>query len=170
MTSAKTMAVCAMTAALSVVLMIIGGVLGLGMYASPMIAGLCLLPVGRICGRKYQWMVWAAVSVLSLLVVPEAEQNLMYIALFGLYPLLYPGFQRLKGRIRLLCKLAYFNVTVLAVEALVMMVLAPEAMSVLLAVVLLVMGNIVFVCYDFLLPRAEGIFRRFFSGRKGRIF
>ena len=160
MTSAKTMAVCAMTAALSVVLMIIGGVLGLGMYASPMIAGLCLLPVGRSCGRKYQWMVWAAVSVLSLLLVPEAEQNLMYIALFGLYPLLYPGFQRLNGRIRLLCKLAYFNVTVLAVEALVMLVLVPEAMGTVLFVIFIITANVTFFAYDYMIPLLDVPFKR----------
>lgn len=166
MTSAKTMAVSAMTVALSVALMLIGGVLGLGMYASPMLAGLCLLPAGRRCGRKYQWLIWAAVSLLSLLLVAEPEQNLMYIAIFGLYPLLYPGFERLNRRIRLLCKLLYFNATVVAVETLVMLVLVPEILSVPLAAALLIMGNAVFLCYDFLLPRAEGIF--LLSKRKRR--
>lgn len=149
----KTIALCGMMAALSVVVMALGAAIGLGMYASPMIAGVCLMPIGKACGRKYQWTLWGAVSLLCLILIPEAEQNLMYITLFGLYPLLYSGFAKLPKRIRLIAKLAYFNLTVIAVEALVMLVLAPEVMSVWMMIVMLLMGNFIFLCYDFLLPR-----------------
>lgn len=163
MQQAKTIASCGMMAALSVVIMLLGGVLGLGMYASPMIAGFCVMYIGREHGTKYQWIVWAAVSLLSLLLVPNAEENLMYICFFGLYPILHPQFEKLPMRLRWVCKLLYFNVTVIAVEMLVMLVLVPEAMAAWMLITLLLMGNVIFLCYDFLIPRSHLLFQKYFG-------
>ena len=166
MKASKRIAVCGMTAALSVVVMIIGGVLGLGMYASPMIAGICLTPIDRKYGARYQWTLWAAVSLLSFILVPNAEQNLMYLCFFGLYPIVQPLFEKLPRKLGWVCKLLYFNVTVIAVEALVMLVLVPEVMGTAMLIVLLLMGNVIFVCYDFLLPRSDLLFRKYFGRLK----
>jgi len=160
------MALCGMMAALSVAVMIIGGVLGLGMYASPMIAGFCLTLVGRKYGAKYQWVLWAAVSLLSFILVPNAEQNLMYLCFFGLYPILQPGFEKLPRKLKWACKLLYFNITVIAVEALVMLVLVPEIMGAGMMAVLLLLGNVIFICYDFILPRSDLLFRKYFGRLK----
>ena len=159
------MAVCGMMAALSVVIMVLGGVLGIGMYASPMLAGFCLLPIGKKYGTKDQWLVWAAVSLLSLMLIPEPEQNLMYIALFGLYPILYPYFKRLPGAWKWIGKLLYFHAAAIAVELLVMLVLVPEVMSLPMIIVLLLLGNAVFWMYDFLIPRSDLLFWRFLGKR-----
>ena len=168
MHSAKTIAVCSMMAALSVVIMILGGVLGLGMYASPMIAGFCIMYIGREHGAKYQWLVWAAVSLLSFILVPNAEENLMYLCFFGLYPILWPGFEKLSPKLRWVCKLLYFNLMIIAVEALVMLVLVPETMGAVMLITLLLMGNVIFLCYDFLIPRADVLFRKYLGNLKRR--
>lgn len=161
MQSAKTIALCSMMAVLSVVIMILGGVLGLGMYASPMIAGFCIMYIGREYSAKYQWLVWAAVSLLSFILVPNAEENLMYLCFFGLYPVLWPGFEKLPIKLRWICKLLYFNLMVIAVEALVMLVLVPETMGTGMLIALLLMGNVIFLCYDFLIPRADKLFQKY---------
>ena len=155
MRQSKIIASCGMTAALSVVIMIIGGVLGLGMYASPMIAGFCLMPIWQKYGAKYAWTLWAAVSLLSFILVPDIEENLMYACLFGPYPILRPFLQAMKKLPRIILKFAYFNIVVVAIEALVTLLLVPEAMTMPLAIALLALGNITFVVYDFLIPRAE---------------
>lgn len=160
MKQSKLMATCGMTVALSVVIMLIGGILELGTFASPMVAGLLLMPVARQFGRKYQVCVWIAVSVLSFLLVPNVEADLMYLTLLGLYPVLYPNFQRLQGALRWICKLAFFNVVVIAVEALVVMLLIPEVLTGWMIALLLVLGNICFLLYDLILPRAEMILQR----------
>lgn len=163
MRQSKVIAHCGMMAALSIVLMIIGAALGLGLYVSPMLAGLCLIPIGRKFGEKYQWLVWAAVSILSFLLVPEAEQNLMYFTLFGLYPILRPRFLHLPKRLILPCKLLYFNLVVVAVEALVIFLLVPEPMTPVIALILLAFGNAIFLMYDFLVPRAHLLFDKYFG-------
>lgn len=163
MKHSQVIASCGMTAALSVALMLLGSALGLGLYISPMFAGLCLMPIGDKFGMKYQWTLWAAVSIVCFLLVPSAEQNLMYLTLFGLYPNLLPCFHRLPRPLQWPCKLLYFNLVVVAVEALIILALAPQAMNTALALLMLAMGNAIFIMYDFILPRWERLFRRLFG-------
>lgn len=169
MSRASVMAGCSMMAALSVVLLLIGGILELGMYACPMIAGLCILMVGDCYGRRCQIMTWIAVSALSFMLVPNVEENLMYLGIFGLYPILYPYFQKLPKGLRVIAKFAYFNIVVIALEWLVVMVLMPGTMAGedgsgwIFWLSLLAMGNVIFWCYDRLLPRMEVTLRRRFG-------
>lgn len=161
MKQSRRIAECGMMAALSVVIMIVGGILGVGLYASPMISGLLLLPLGRKYGAKYHIALWLAVSFLSFLLVPEIEQNLLFLCFFGCYPLLYPHFQKLRTPLRRLCKFLFFNTVIIAVEALVMFVLAPEAMSAPVLLAFMLLFNITFLCYDFIVPRFELLLKRY---------
>lgn len=155
MSQSRKIAQCSMMAALGVVMMIVGSIAGLGMYAAPMFAGLCLLPIGRDFGRKYHLMLWLVVSILSFIMVPNIEQNLMFFALFGFYPIIRPSFEKLCKIPRIITKILFFNVVTVALEALIMMVLVPESLGTALTVVLLVLGNFTFIVYDLLIPRME---------------
>ena len=151
----KKMAVCSMTAAVGVVILLLGGVLGLGMDVCPLLVGLCLMPIGRLYGVKYQLMLWIVISLLSLLLVPNPEENLMFAGIFGWYPALYPKLQKLPKVLRWVVKLLLFNGIVIALEALVMLVLVPEVIGDGMLLLLLLMGNVVFVMYDRVLPNFE---------------
>ena len=151
----RAIALCGVTTVLAVALMAVGGLLGIGLYAAPMLAGLCLLPAGRHLGLKYHLLLWLAVSALSFFLVPDVEQNLMFLCLFGCYPILRPALQRLPRLPRLLCKLLFFNAVSVALEALVLLVLAPEALAPPLLLLLLALGNLTFLLYDLLIPRAQ---------------
>lgn len=141
-----------MLAAVCAVLMLLGAVLELGMYAAPLLAGICLLPYGQKYGIKYQIIVYLAVSFLSFILVPNIEQNLMFAGLFGWYPALRPALQGLSKLPRIVVKLLIFNVTIIAIEALVMLVLVPEVLGGGLIAALLVLGNITFILYDCIIP------------------
>lgn len=160
MNQSRKMAVCGMTAAVCVVLLLLGGVIDIGMYAAPIIAGLLLVPIGDAWGRKYQWMLWGVVSALSLLFVPNVEENLMFAGLFGWYPILRAKLEKLPKLLRWPAKLAVFNGAVLVIEALVMWLIAPAAEASWMLAALLVMANVVFVLYDFVIPRIQAIFKR----------
>ena len=151
----QAVAVCGMMAALSVVLMVLGAALEIGLYAAPMLAGLCLLPVGERYGKKYQLALWVAVSALCVMLVRSPEQNLMYLCVFGIYPVLRTAFGKLPGVLRFLTKTLWFNTVTVLVELLVMKVLAPEVLEIWMAAVLLAAGNLIFWCYDFVLPTAQ---------------
>lgn len=148
----KRIALCGIMAAVSVVILLLGGVLGLGIYLAPMIAGLILVPVGRSCGTKYHVMLWLVVSALAFLLVPEIEEDLMYFLLFGWYPILYPRLGKLPGWFRLGVKLLLFNAVFISVECLLMWVLVPQAVEPLYFAVLLALGNLMFLCYDRAIP------------------
>lgn len=157
----RKIAVGGMLAALGVVLMVLGSFLGLGMYLSPMLAGLCLLPAGRRWGRRWQLLLWAAVSLLCLMLVPDIEENLMFIGLLGWYPALRIRLQALPGVPRLLVKLVLFNGIILALEALITTYLVPEVFSPVLALSLLILGNVTFLLYDFAIPIFEAVLERY---------
>ena len=159
-TSAKRMATCSMMAALCVVLMVLGAILELGMYACPLFAGLCFIPIGQKYGRKYHITLYVASSILCFLMVPNMEENLMFAGLFGWYPIVRPVLQKLPKVIRWICKLAIFNVVVIAIEWLVMTILVPEAIGGTLLWVLLILGNITFLAYDFMIPKMEVLMGR----------
>lgn len=155
------MAYCGMAAALSIVLLLIGSIAELGMYAAPMFAGMLLVPIGNRFGRKYHVLLWLVVSLLSFMLIPSPEQNLMYLCLFGCYPILWPLFMKIKRRwLRIAAKLLFFNLVVVAVEALVMLLLIPESLGTALAAALLVLGNLLFIMYDFLVPRTEALLKK----------
>lgn len=151
----RAIAVCAMLAALSVVLMLLGAVLELGIYACPLFVGLCFIPVGQKYGRKYHVALYIASGILCFLFVPNIEENLMLAGLFGWYPIVRPFLQRLNKWIGWILKLLFFNATVVAIEWLVMTVLVPEMMPDVLLWVLLILGNITFLAYDLMIPRWE---------------
>lgn len=159
-TSTRRMAICSMMAALSVVLMVLGAVLELGMYACPLFAGLCFIPIGQKYGRKYHITLFVASSLLCFLMVPNMEENLMFAGLFGWYPIVRPSLQKLPKVIRWAAKLVIFNVVVIAIEWLVMTVLVPETIGGVLLWVLLILGNITFLAYDFMIPKVEVLLGR----------
>ena len=153
----RRMAVCSVTAALGVVVLLLGAVLELGMYVCPMVVGLCLIPVGRRFGVKYQLLLWIVISLLSFFLVPNPEENLVFAGLFGWYPVLQPRMQKLPKLLRTLLKLLLFNVVVIALEALVLYVLVPEAIDSAMLILLLLLGNVMFVMYDRVVERFDVI-------------
>ena len=166
----RKMAVCAITAALGVVLMLLGAVLGLGTYVAPMYVGWCLIPIGKHCGIKYQTLLWLVISLLSALFVANIEQNLMFIFLFGWYPIARPRLQKLPKAVRFLVKFLLFNVIVVSLEAVLINILAPEAMELWSAVILMAIGNAAFFLYDFAFPvfelLSERCLKKFFFTRR----
>lgn len=162
-TSTKKVALGGVMTALGVVLLLLGSVLGLGVYAAPMLVGWCLIPLGREWGRGYQVTLWAAISLLSLLLVPDVEEKLMFTFLFGWYPILRPALQKQKKPVRVVLKLVIFNVISVALEAALMLLLVPESAETWMIVLLLVMGNLMFAVYDFAIPVFDLVATRYFK-------
>lgn len=160
MKGAKRAAYCGMSVALCVVVLVLGGWSGVGTYAAPMLAGVCLLPVGREWGARYQMAMWFAAGLLSIFLIPDVEESVMFLGFFGWYPALRPALERLPKLPRLLVKLAVFNAAMVGLEALVMLALVPARESAGLLAALLALGNVTFVVYDRLIPRVELLYER----------
>ncbi|MBR6677414.1 MAG: hypothetical protein IKL23_01620 [Oscillospiraceae bacterium] len=164
-TETKRMATCAMMTALSVVLMLLGGILELGMYACPLFVSLAFVPIGEKYGRKYHLVLYAASAILCFLLVPNWEENLMFAGFFGWYPIVRPALQKLPLVLRWAAKLLLFNAAVIAMEWLLMTFIAPQAMGGILLWVLLALGNVTFLAYDALIPRTNVLMKRLLRQR-----
>ncbi|MBQ3762327.1 MAG: hypothetical protein II875_10025 [Clostridia bacterium] len=138
--------------ALSVVILWLGAVSGLGTYASPMLSGIALIPVGRALGRKYHVLCFIASGALCMLLSADWEMNLLFVFLLGWYPIVRPKLQTLRKPMRILAKAALFNVCAAAAEALTLLVIAPEAVGFWMAAALWLLGNVTLILYDFALP------------------
>lgn len=93
----KQIALCGVTAALALVVMFLGAAIGIGTYAGPMIAVFVTIPVVYEYGNKAGFMTWFAVSVLSLILVPDKELAMVYL-FFGWYPMSQKYLYRIKAK------------------------------------------------------------------------
>ena len=101
-------AFCGMTVALSVVLLLLGGVIPVATYAVPMFTGLLLLPVLLEFGYKAAWTTFFAAALLSLFLDFDKEAAFFYLFV-GYYPIIKWRLDRLQPRIKMWCaKLAVF--------------------------------------------------------------
>lgn len=160
----RQMALCGMLTALAVVVLLLGGAIGVGTFAAPVLAMAVLLPVLEECGTKAAGTAYAASAILALLLVPDRELALVYAG-FGWYPLLRPRIARISSRLlRLVSRLAVCNGVILALYGLLLRLLgltadlagATRAMD----AVLLVLGNVVFLLLDAVLARLTNLWRR----------
>ena len=154
------MAYCGMAAALSVALMLLGAVVPVLMFIAPAVASLLIATVCVECGRTMALTAYGAVSLLSLLFVPDKEVALVFVFLLGYYPLVKPRFERIRlplvrGCRWAVCKLLLCNGGILAMYGLVLLLvpagsISQELKTTALAVSLatLAMGNVAFLLYD----------------------
>ncbi len=108
-----------MAAALSVALMFAGSLFYIFAYAIPMLLGIIVFMINKTFGRGVAFYVYLAVSVLSMLFVPDKEAVLMYAFFFGYYPIIKPYIEKIK--VKLLptaLKYLLFNASVFVIEIL----------------------------------------------------
>lgn len=154
-------AFCGVMAGLMAALMLLGTLIPLSTYLCPMLAGALAIPVLWELGAGSGLLLYAAVSVLSLILSPNKEAALLYVLLLGWYPVLRPRLMRITKRpVRAAVKLVLFNAAVCAVYALLLFVfVSPELQTEAadwtggLLAGMLFLGNVTFLVYDQLLAR-----------------
>ncbi len=156
-TKAKRMAYSGIFVALCVVMMFVGSVLELGMYASPLFAGMILMFLGNTYGRSWHFKMYLATSVLCILLVPQPEANLMLAGFFGWYPILRPTLEKLPKILSWTVKIIIFNVTIIIIEYVVITFLIPEILEWWMIALLLALSNATFIMYDILIPRLSRV-------------
>ena len=140
--------------ALGVVLMFLTGLIPIGTYALPAIAGVLLIVAVIEIGAKWAWMIYAAVAVLSLLFAADKEAARLFVLFFGYYPALKSFLERISNKVlSWISKFAVFNVAVVACFFLAVnfLQLPEDSFTVFgfyLPWVFLILGNAVFLIYD----------------------
>lgn len=149
---------CGIIAGLGLVIMLSSAVLPSMTYALPMIAGGLLLIPSIEFGNRTAFTTYAATGILSLILPVDMESALLYILLFGLYPIIKKNFEQIKLRwIGLLLKYLYFNAAAAGAVSLASFILHlpldDGTLGRWFIPVMLLLGNICFFVYDITLTR-----------------
>lgn len=162
--NSRQMALCGLLSALAVVILLLGGAVGIGTFAAPVLAMAALLPVLEECGPKAAGTAYGAVTALALLLVPDRELALVYAG-FGWYPILRPRVAGLPSRLlRTAARLVICNAVILVLYGLLLRIMGLTAdlagASRIMNAALLVLGNVVFLLLDVVLARMTWLWRR----------
>ena len=156
----KKLALSGVLCALGVAVMLFGGVIPIAVYCCPARAAMLLVPIDCECGTKYGLTAYAAVAVLSVLLVADKETAAVFVFL-GYYPVVKKFFDRIRPKVlRIILKLLLFNVSAVVLYALLIFVFNMTALveefrttGTLLLIATLVLGNVAFILLDFCLAR-----------------
>lgn len=152
------------TAALSILIMMLAGVTSTLVYAIPMFVGALLIVLVIETGKGFATAVYVAVSVISLLILGNKEPAVMYAAFFGYYPIIKSILEnKLKPVLCWIIKFFVFNVAMIAAYLAVTKIFMIsfediKSFGEWALPLLLLAGNVVFVMYDVLLTRLVSIY------------
>ncbi|MFU0833299.1 MAG: DUF2232 domain-containing protein [Oscillospiraceae bacterium] len=147
-----------MITAIGTAIMFLTGLIPIGTYALPALAGIFLIPVVIEIGINWAFGIFIAESLLSGFFAPDKEAALCFILFFGYYPVLKAVLER-KLQKRWMCAIAkylLFNIAlILDFWATVAILKIPiETFSVFgafIPVLFLLAGNVMFFLYDYAL-------------------
>ena len=153
----RKIAICGLTAALSIVIMCLGGFVPIATYICPVLCILIGNIIFKICGSRLAWTWYCAVCILSLFLSPDKEAAIVFVIL-GYYPYIKVHIE--KCRLRFLLKLSFFNGVSLVLYWFMLILFGLNdviseysQLGVLWCVVLLILGNVTFLMLDKLLNR-----------------
>ncbi len=161
------MAYCGMASALCIALMLLGAVIPVLMFIAPAAASLLIATVCVECGKTMAFTAYGAVSLLSILFVPDKEVALTFVFLLGYYPLVKPYFDRIRpALLRGAAKLLLCNGSILLMYGLVLLLVPAGSISqelkttaLIVSLSTLAMGNVAFLLYDRALRNLLQVYR-----------
>lgn len=161
------MAYCGMASALCIALMLLGAVVPVLMFIAPAAASLLIATVCVECGKTMAFTAYGAVSLLSILFVPDKEVALTFVFLLGYYSLVKPYFDRIRpALLRGAAKLLLCNGSILLMYGLVLLLVPAGSISqelkttaLIVSLSTLAMGNVAFLLYDRALRNLLQVYR-----------
>ena len=154
--------------ALCLVTMFLAGVLPALYLLLPGIAGILLMIIAVEVNTAWAFLTYIAVSLLSLFITFDKEAALIFILLFGHYPILRFYIQKIPLRfIRLLIKLLIYNVCIIGYFYVTVYILGVDDLldefgdfGKYGAYILLGITNLIFLVYDIDLDFMHNIYKR----------
>ena len=151
-------------AALSLVLMISVAVIPFLTYALPAIAGALIIFIVVEIDKKWAFGVYATVAILGMILVPDKEVAVMYLALFGYYPIFKALIEsKFPIVIEWIIKVLSFVITMAGSYYLMMKFMGvtideTEEWGVMAYPILLGMGTFAFILYDIALTKMISLY------------
>lgn len=155
-------------AALCLLTMFLAGIMPALYLVLPMISGVLLMIIAVEVDTKWAALTYIAVGILSMFITFDKEAALIFIMLFGHYPILRFYIQKIRLKsVRLMlkfvicniCILSYFYVTVY-VFGLVQLLKELDDFGKYGGIVMLLIADMIFFMYDFNLDLCCQIYRK----------
>ena len=155
--SIKQLTFCSMLTALGVIFLGIGALLEVLDISMAVIASFCVIIALIEYGKGSPWMVYAAISVLSLLILPTKLPALFFGLFFGFYPIIREKIERKSKILRWILKEIIFNVCFAVIMVLYMLLFFESTTIAIplpwLIAATVILCEIVFILYDIALDR-----------------
>lgn len=162
--------------ALCLLCMFMAGIMPMFYLLLPMAAGVLLMIIATEVSISWAWLTYVSVSLLALFITADKESALIFIMLFGHYPIIrfYMRKMNLK-RLRYLLKWAIFNVCAVGFFYVTVFLFGLDQMLTEMedfgkygGIIMLVLANIIFVLYDFNLEAAYVVYQKRFMPKLKR--
>lgn len=167
-------AICGVVSALSFICMMLTGVITIGTYALPALAGAFLIIPNIELSSKWASSTYFVVSLLSIFLVPDKEAALIFIIFLGYYPILKTKIERVNNIViqyiikLLLCNVSMVLSFIVAMKLLKIPKNSFEIFGIYLPWVFLIFGNVIFIMYDYAINDVIKIynsrFRKYIKG------
>lgn len=136
--------------------MFLSGIMPMFYLILPMIAGILLMIIAEEVSLSWAWLTYISVSILSLFITADKESSLVFIMIFGHFPIIRLHLEKIKLKIlRWLIKLVIFNTCAVSFFYVTVYIFGIQQMLEEMnefgrygAVILLILCNIIFVLYD----------------------
>lgn len=151
---------CAMLAALGVVFLFLGTLMG-GMLDISMAVVASLLCVFAVIeyGGSAPWLVFAVTGILSLILLPQKTPAVLYVLFFGYYPILKEKLEKRSRSVAWILKEVIFHVALALMLFLAGKTLfTSNASPLLLYAAFILLAEIVFPIYDIALTRLISLY------------
>ena len=147
--SIKRLTFCAMLVALGVIFLGIGALIEVLDMSMAVIASICVIIPMIEYGKGTPWMVYAAISVLSLLLLPNKFPAALFALFAGFYPILKEKLERKNTVIRWILKELIFNISLAIIVLLYFFLFFKGTIQVpWMIAVAIILAELVFILYD----------------------
>ncbi len=163
-------ALCGVCSALAMVFMFSTAVMPVLMYTMPAAAGALLAVIVIEVNKRWAVSCYAAVSLLSLIIVPSKEATLLFILFLGYYPILKSQLEKIKNKpLAMACKIGVFTVSAVVYYQVLLRLFSDAELLEDTAemgrwglLILLAAAEAVFVVYDIALTRLISMYYNWF--------
>ncbi len=151
-------------AALSI--MLLGSILPFSTYLAPSLASLCVLILFAELGTGAALTMYAAVSILGVLLCADKEAALIFAFFLGFYPVLKSAIDRIRKKgVRVAIKLACFNTALLLLYFLLIKIFTVSSViddfsgfTTFMYIAFVIAGNATFLMFDVVLTKSAFLY------------
>lgn len=143
--------------ALCLLCMFLAGIMPVFYLILPMAAGVLLMIIAEEVSMGWAWLTYTAVCLLSMFITADKESALVFVVLFGHYPMVRIYLQKMKFRLlRFIIKAAVFNICAIAFFYVTVFIFGIDQMLTDMndigrygGFLFLALANVIFILYDF---------------------